>query len=168
LGQTLREAWQSQENFMPVNRRYVILSLSAATLFGKHTASVLASSGLPEVVAYRQPGCGCCKVWSERMKAAGFAIKMSDDDGLAERRSQLGVPSDLAGCHIALIGPHVFEGHVPPEDIKRFLAEAPEALGLAVPGMPMGSPGMDTGGASEPYDVVLFDSAGNRRVYARH
>ena len=102
------------------------------------------------------------------MKGAGFNITMDDDPNLADRKSKLGVPEDLAGCHTALIGSYVIEGHVPPEDIMRFLAGKPSSMGLAVPGMPAESPGMEMGGTSQPFDVIEFGRDGLRKVYVRH
>ena len=127
-----------------------------------------ASTSLPSVVAYRNPGCGCCERWAENMEAAGFAVTMSDDPNLADRRSKLGVPSDLAGCHLALVGDYVIEGHVPPEDVLSFLASKPNARGLAVPGMPVGSSGMEMGDTKEAYDVLIYTADGKSQVYARH
>lgn len=103
------------------------------------------------------------------MKEAGFAgVTMADDPDLDARRSALGTPAGLAGCHIALIGDYVFEGHVPPADIISFLAAGLDAKGLAVPGMPVGSPGMEMGDAKEPFDVLVFMADGTSHVYARH
>lgn len=102
------------------------------------------------------------------MKAAGFEITMQDDSDLAARKTKLGVPEQLAGCHTALSGPYVFEGHVPPEDIIRFLNETPASLGLAVPGMPVGSPGMEMGDSKEAYDVLMFTRDGAITTYAKH
>lgn len=153
---------------MILSRRFFVAALCSSASLPKPFRLANASSPEVEVNAYRQPGCGCCEVWVERMNNSGFRVSMVDDEDLAGRRERLGVPTDLAGCHIAMIGSYVFEGHVPPEDIRRFLGGAPQALGLAVPGMPMGSPGMDQGGSSESYDVIEFSSTGSRRVYASH
>ena len=120
------------------------------------------------VEVYRNPGCGCCEVWAKRMMEAGFAVTISDDAALDQRRAKLGIPADMAGCHLSLIGDRVFEGHVPPAGIIAFLAAKTDALGLAVPGMPMGSPGMETGGAAEAYDVMMIGRDGSRSVFARH
>lgn len=120
------------------------------------------------VTAYRNPGCGCCEQWSLLMKAAGFDITMADDEALAARKAKLGVPEHLAGCHTALIGSYVFEGHVPPRDIIRFLREMPDALGLAVAGMPVGSPGMEQGEDQEAYDVIQFKTDGTTSIYATY
>jgi hypothetical protein len=123
---------------------------------------------LPPVSAYRNPGCECCGKWAEQMKQAGFTITMEDDPNLEARRTQLGVPSDLAGCHTALMGEYVLEGHVPPTDILRFIEAESKARGLAVRGMPSGSPGMDTNGAAEKFDTMIFYKDGTSSVYAGH
>ena len=119
-------------------------------------------------VIYRNPGCGCCEKWAENLTKAGFEITMTDDPALDARRARLGVPADIAGCHTAQVGDYIIEGHVPPEDILRLLAEKPEARGLAVPGMPMGSSGMETDGPAEAYDVLVFMADGTSKLYARH
>ena len=102
------------------------------------------------------------------MKDAGFAISMEDDPNLAKRKASLGVPADLAGCHTAIIGQYIIEGHVPPADVIKFLSENSKALGLAVPGMPAESPGMEMGGTPEKYDVLMFKKEGSWTVYAKH
>ena len=139
-----------------------------ATPFAFAFASPGAKAGLPSVMAYRNPGCGCCEKWSGLMKDAGFAITMEDDPNLAERKTSLGVPTDLAGCHTAIIGQYIIEGHVPPADVIKFLNEKPDALGLAVHGMPAESPGMEMGGTAERYDVLLFIEDGKSSIYASH
>jgi hypothetical protein len=148
-----------------MNRRFALLSLFAiATSFAG--ARVGRAAALPPVMAYRNPGCGCCEKWAERMKQAGFSVTIADDPALDVRRSGLGVPAELASCHTALIGDYVIEGHVPPEDILSLLDKRPLARGLAVPGMPMGSPGMETGGAADSYDTLLMAADGTWSVYA--
>ena len=112
--------------------------------------------------------CGCCKVWVERMKAAGFTVEVKDVENVAPTARRLGVPEKLRSCHTAEIGGYAIEGHVPAADIKRLLAERPKAAGIAVPGMVMGSPGMEHGDHKEPYQVILFDRAGKTRVFASH
>ena len=151
-----------------LSRRSIIWMSGAAALSIALPRSAMATVALPPVIAYRNPGCGCCEQWSERMKQAGFAITMSDDPALDDRRSALGVPTELAGCHVALVGDYIIEGHVPPEDILSFLAAKPNARGLAVPGMPMGSPGMEMDGTADPYDVLIFTADGKSKVYASH
>jgi len=150
-----------------LSRRAFILAtgLVPFTLFSSGRAR--ATTG-PAIVAYRSPGCSCCEVWVDRMRQAGFDISMQDDTNLSWRRKQAGVPDQIAGCHTALMENYIIEGHVPPEDVSRFLSERPQARGLAVAGMPMGSPGMDSGSEKEPYDVLIFMSDGSWKVYASH
>lgn len=128
----------------------------------------LATTPLPPVTAYRNPGCGCCENWAKNMKEAGFDVTMSDDPDLDGRRRALGTPAGLAGCHLALVGDYVIEGHVPPEDVRSLLATKPNVRGLAVPGMPMGSSGMEMGDMKEPYDVMIFTADGQAKVYSKH
>jgi hypothetical protein len=112
--------------------------------------------------------CGCCKVWVERMKVAGFTVVVKDVDNVAPTARKLGVPDKLRSFHTSQIGGYAIEGHVPAADIKRLLAQRPKAAGIAVPGMVMGSPGMEHGDHKEPYQVILFDRAGKTRVFATH
>lgn len=126
------------------------------------------AASLPAIVAYRNPGCGCCESWAELLKAAGFAVSMEDDPNLEARRKSAGVPADIAGCHTAFMGDYIIEGHVPVEDIKRLITEKPMALGLAVPGMPIGSPGMETDGTVDAFEVLAFKSDGTWTVFAKH
>jgi hypothetical protein len=112
--------------------------------------------------------CGCCKVWVERMKAAGFTVVVKDVESVTPTARKLGVPDDLRSCHTAEIGGYAIEGHVPAADIKRLLAQRPKAAGIAVPGMVPGTPGMEHGGHSEPYEVILFDRSGKTKVFAVH
>jgi hypothetical protein len=142
------------------------VALSLALSPAKRAAR--AAVTFPSVTAYRNPGCGCCEKWSEQMKASGFTITMQDDENLASRKTKLGVPEQIAGCHTALIGDYVIEGHVPPDDIILFLAENSGALGLAVAGMPTGSPGMESGESKDPYDVFVMAKDGSWKVYAKH
>ena len=148
-----------------MNRRSALLSVIAiaAPLGGIRAAH---AAPLPPVMAYRNPGCGCCEGWVRHMTAAGFVVTMEDDPGLEARRSGLGVPAQLASCHTAQIGDYVIEGHVPPEDIVSLLEKHPVARGLAVPGMPAGSPGMETGGPADRYDTMVFLADGTWSVYA--
>jgi hypothetical protein len=112
--------------------------------------------------------CGCCKVWVERMKAAGFTVVVKDVENVTPTARKLGVPDDLRSCHTAEIGGYAIEGHVPAADIKRLLAQRPKAAGIAVPGMIPGTPGMEHGGQSTPYEVILFDRSGKTKVFAVH
>ncbi len=122
----------------------------------------------PSIKAYRNPGCGCCEKWAGLLKEAGFDITMEDDPDLASRKKAAGVPDDLSGCHTAIMGDYIIEGHVPVEDIKRLIAEKPVARGLAVPGMPAESPGMEAGGQPDEYTVFLFKADGTKIAFAQH
>ena len=118
------------------------------------------------VVVYKSPTCGCCSLWVDHMEAAGFTVKAENVLDMAAVKHREGVPMDLSSCHTAIIGDYVFEGHIPARVIQDFLGEAPELAGLAVPGMPIGSPGME-GPNPMPYDVIAFDRDGNRGVFER-
>lgn len=149
-----------------INRRDMLRCLGSSALV--LAAVPTTAANYPPIAAYRNPGCGCCEKWAERLRQAGFTVTMEDDPALGERRAKLGVPADLAGCHSATMGDYVIEGHVPPEDIVSFLASKTNARGLAVPGMPVGSPGMESGEPAEAYDVFVFTAEGKSQVYARH
>jgi hypothetical protein len=126
------------------------------------------AAALPKMVVTRDPNCGCCGAWIAHVKAAGFPVEVVETVDLAPLKAKLGVPQVLTSCHTAEVGGYVVEGHVPADAIKRLLVERPEATGLAVPGMPAGSPGMEApGGKAETYHVVLF-GAGAQRVFARY
>jgi hypothetical protein len=115
----------------------------------------------PTVTVHKDPSCGCCSGWVKHLQNAGFVAKVLDTKDIDAVKKRLGVPDDLAACHTAQVAGYIIEGHVPAAALKRFLAEKPNARGLAVPGMPMGSPGME-GGRPEKYDVVLFGPDGQR------
>ena len=119
------------------------------------------------LVVYKTPTCGCCKGWVERMKEAGFAVEVHDLPDLTEIKKDAGVPEELQACHTARIGGYVVEGHVPAADIRRLLAERPAVTGIATPGMPMGSPGME-GAFKDRYDVMTFGGSGKQTVFASH
>ena len=143
----------------------------AAAALATQAARAFALPPIPliRLTVYKSPTCGCCRQWVTHAQAvlSGYDIKTHDLDDLSEIKARLGIPESLQSCHTAITGPYVFEGHVPADLIKRFLGERPKALGLAVPGMPVGSPGMEMGSRKEPYDVLLFDKAGKTRVYAK-
>lgn len=120
-----------------------------------------------EVTVYKSPTCGCCKDWVKHLEANGFTVKSQDLNDVTPLKIKHGVRPELASCHTALVDGYVIEGHVPAADLKRLLKERPAVKGLAVPGMPMGSPGME-GAYKEPYQVLTFDDAGRTTVYARH
>ena len=118
----------------------------------------------------KSPTCGCCQAWIEHLRAAGFTVDAADisQDMLYRLKAKLGITPELASCHTAQISGYFIEGHVPADDIRRLLAERPKALGLAVPGMPIGSPGMEMGDQRDPYDTLLVTGPGASQVFARH
>jgi len=120
-----------------------------------------------EVTVYKRANCGCCNVWIEHLEANGFSVTAKNVQNLDQIKAENGVNRKLGACHTARIGDYVIEGHVPAEDIKRLLSEQLDVAGLAVPGMPMGSPGME-GPRKEPYAVYAFDRDGSTEVFARH
>jgi len=120
----------------------------------------------PVVTVYKSASCGCCTKWVEHMRAAGFTVVTHDTDDLATAMANFGVPSTLGSCHTGEVGGYVIEGHVPADVIKQTLAAHPAILGLAVPGMPIGSPGME-GSPTMRYNVIAFDRQGKTSVYAR-
>ncbi len=146
-------------------RRSLALALAAApalVLGGRAWAD-----GLPRLVVTKDPSCGCCRGWAEHVRAAGFPVEIVESESLNRLKTRLGVPQDLASCHTAEVGGYVIEGHVPAAAIRRLLDERPAATGLAVPGMPVGSPGMEVEGSPpETYAVILFGPSG-RRQFAR-
>ena len=129
-------------------------------------ASTVAPADAPTLTVYKSPTCGCCAMWVEHMEAAGFDVVTEDRTDMAAVKDSLGLPQDLASCHTGVIDGYVVEGHVPAEQVARLLEERPEALGLAVPGMPVGSPGMEMGDRRDPYDVVVVGESGEAAVYA--
>jgi hypothetical protein len=138
-----------------------------ALTFGSR--QVLASvSPRPRMTVYKSPSCGCCGAWVKHVKASGFDVEEINVEDVTPQKRKYGITDDLASCHTAIVGAYAFEGHVPADLIKRFLNKPPKnARGLAAPGMPIGSPGMEVGGRKDAYDVVLFNRDGSRSVYAR-
>ena len=148
------------------NRRNLLLALGALPF-----ASLAQQADKVLVEVWKDPNCGCCKDWVKHLEANGFAVKVNDSGNNA-MRARLGIPVKLGSCHTALVGGYAVEGHVPAADIRRLLKDKPKAVGLSVPGMPVGSPGMDGavyGGRRDPYDVVLvLDRGGSTRVFASY
>jgi hypothetical protein len=123
---------------------------------------------LPEVVMHKDPNCGCCGQWAEYLQANGFRVKTVMEDDMQSVKRRFAVPQRLTSCHTAKVGDYVIEGHVPASAIKRLLREKPAVAGLSVPGMPLGSPGMEVPGKKDAYDVVAFDKAGKTAVFESH
>ena len=132
------------------------------------SAALAVDTSLPSIVAFKSPTCGCCELWVEHMRAAGFQVEVKDTQDMGAIKAEAGVPVGQGSCHTAKVGNYYLEGHVPAADVKRLLAEAPDARGLIVPGMVPGSPGMEQGGVTKPYDVLLLAKDGSTTVYSHH
>ena len=126
------------------------------------------SAWASEITVYKSPTCGCCSKWVDHLKANGFDVIAKDVPEVIPYKIRGGVTPELASCHTAFVDGYVIEGHVPAQDIKRLLLERPKAKGLAVPGMPVGSPGMEQGSRKDPYDVKLINNEGEATVFSRH
>ncbi|MBL8328553.1 MAG: DUF411 domain-containing protein [Rubrivivax sp.] len=150
-------------NTLPCLRRRKLLSAPLLLLPLSSTLAGPAAS----VQVWKDSGCGCCGDWIRHLQQAGFTVKVHDT-GNAAARARLGIAPRYGSCHTAVVEGYAIEGHVPAREIQRLLKERPRALGLAVPGMPVGSPGMDGpvyGGRRDPYDVLLLASDGSARVF---
>ncbi|WP_211276917.1 DUF411 domain-containing protein [Tamilnaduibacter salinus] len=141
-------------------------TLKALSLgIGLMTALPAAASG---ITVHKSPTCGCCTEWVEHLRENGFDVTVNDTRNLNAVKIEAGLTRALASCHTAFVGDYVIEGHVPAADIRRLLDEAPEAHGLAVPGMPIGSPGMEVGDRQDAYAVLLFNESGQSRVFTQY
>jgi hypothetical protein len=156
----------------PMRMKPFVTGLSVVVFAG---AAMLSAQPKPvssrvAAVVYKTPSCGCCSLWVEHLRANGFAVEAKDVSSAEVRAvsKAAGLPEDGTSCHTAKIGNYVVEGHVPVSDIQRMLKEKPAIAGIAAPGMPMGSPGMEQGGAKEAYDVVAFTKDGKMSVFAKH
>jgi hypothetical protein len=157
------------------SRRSFLLALSASAIGTVLATTARAQRGLYDlalppdipkaITVYKDPDCGCCANWVKHIRAAGFVVTVRDTRDMATVKASMGVPSALESCHTARIGTYTIEGHVPADVIVKLLQAKPAAVGLAVPGMPSGSPGME-GGRVDKYDVMLFDKAGKATVFA--
>lgn len=139
---------------------------SKIILAGFMSLPMLASAAAPVVEVYKSASCGCCTEWVKHLQRNSIASRVKNVEDTSDYRAKFGMPQALGSCHTATVNGYVIEGHVPATEIKRLLAEKPKALGLAVPSMPMGSPGME-GPRSDPYDVLLVQANGRHSTY-RH
>lgn len=166
---------------MPYNRSALIALLlafmSVTTACARATdagsaddaASAATANGLPPVVVHKSPACGCCMHWVEHLRESGFEVEVRDVDNLEPVKTRVGIPPGKGSCHTAEVAGYFIEGHVPAGDIRRLLAERPDARGLTLPGMPLGSPGMEVpDGTVQPYAVELVAQDGTTGMFARH
>ena len=145
-----------------MNRKHFLQYILVAPL-----AAVRLNAAGAQVQVYKTPTCGCCGKWVQHLRDNGFQVSVQDVADTTEYRRKYGVPDALLSCHTAVVDGYAIEGHVPASDIQRLLRERPKGKGLAVPGMPVGSPGMESA-RSEPYSVMIFDSEGRSSVYQRY
>jgi hypothetical protein len=124
----------------------------------------------PSMIVYKSPTCGCCSAWADHVRAAGFQVEVQSlsNDKLQAISREGGVTNDLASCHTAKVGDYTVEGHVPAADIQRLLKEKPAVAGIAVAGMPIGSPGMEQGSRKDPFNTIAFTKDGRKTVFAKH
>ncbi len=140
-----------------------------ATPAANTPAAVAPATDLPTVTVYHSPACNCCGNWISYMQAEGFPVEVEEVTDPALVKREYAIPAALYSCHTAVVDGYILEGHVPAADIRRLLDERPAVRGIAVPGMPIGAPGMETEGvAPQPYDVLTFDAAGNTTVWAEY
>jgi hypothetical protein len=151
---------------MPALSRRAFLAFVTALA----AARPLAAQTLPKVHVVKDPGCGCCKDWIAHVRDAGFPVSFEEmaPGPLADLKASLGLKADQVACHTARVEGYVIEGHVPAKDMKRLLETRPDAIGLAVPGMPWGSPGMGPENERDPYDVLLIARDGSASVFAHY
>jgi hypothetical protein len=143
-----------------LNRRTLLMSASALVFIGQAQAAPIS------VTLYKNPECGCCDGYADYLRHHGFAVTVKPTPDLIEISRKAGIPPDLQGCHTALIGDYVVEGHVPVEAIKKLLAERPAITGITLPGMPLGSPGMD-GTKTEPFSILSVSKGGEQRIFMK-
>jgi hypothetical protein len=141
-------------------------NFAKAMLIGALAMPVFAVAAGPLVEVYKSEYCGCCHEWVKHLEDNGFTVKATDVENPSDYREKFGIPKELGSCHSAKVGGYALEGHVPASEIKRLLSEKPKARGLAVPAMPMGSPGME-GPRKDAYDVLLIQNDGRHSTY-RH
>ncbi len=156
-----------------ISRRTLLASLgrtiAAGTVLNVLLSPRVSAANATTLTVYKDPSCGCCTKWVDHLRGAGLRPMVYDRPDMDALKDSLGVPADLRSCHTAVAGKYVIEGHVPAADVKRLLKTAPRGIvGIAVPGMPVGSPGMEMGRRADRYDVVSFATNGARKVFAHH
>jgi hypothetical protein len=150
-----------------LSRREFVVSAAGLLVMSVRGPGLSARPATP-ITIYMSRTCGCCAKWVDHVSANGFRTTVHDDEEMERIKDEMGVPAGVRSCHTAIVGAYLIEGHVPAADIRRLLAERPKILGLAVPGMPSGTPGMAEPGAEGDYEVLAFQSDGSTRLFARH
>ena len=149
------------------SRRRLVLGLLSGAVIAPLGSIVFAQPARPTIEVWKDASCGCCKEWMAHLRAAGFTVVSHDRGNVAARR-KAGIGDHYGSCHTALVDGYAIEGHVPAREILRLLKERPKAIGLAVPGMPQGSPGMEQGRPPDPYTVLLLHRDGGSSTYAKY
>ena len=151
-----------------VTRRSLATLALAAILAWAGSVWMAAQTAKPQMTVYKSATCGCCSKWVEHMQGNGFEVKAINVDDIDKVKRERGVPADAASCHTAIVNGYVVEGHVPADAVQKMLKEKPSIAGIAVPGMPMGSPGMEVpGGQKEAFNIVSFDKSGKTAIYEK-
>jgi hypothetical protein len=132
------------------------------------TTAFASDAIVKDILVYKNPECGCCNKWVRYLEDQGYNVTVEQTRNVLEVKQRLGVPEKLAACHTAVIDGYVVEGHITHRDIKRLLLLRPEVTGISVPGMPIGTPGMERGNSKQPYDVISFDEQGNTELFVAH
>lgn len=155
-------------SFLRTRRSLLLLALTIGLAWAGNVWTAAQSSAKPQMTVYKSSTCGCCEKWVEHMRANGFEVKAIDVDDIDKVKKERGVPDAAASCHTATVNGYLVEGHVPADAVKKMLQEKPAIAGIAAPGMPMGSPGMEMpNGQKEPYTIVSFDKTGKTAVYQK-
>ena len=149
-------------------KRFFSILFAAGLTVWTGCLSVKLSAAEPAMTVYKTKTCGCCGKWVEHMRTNGFTVNVKEVESMDETHRQFGVPDKLVSCHTGIIAGYAVEGHVPAAEVRRMLKEKPKAKGLAVPGMPMGSPGMEQGPRKDTYFVLLFDEKGETKEYQKY
>lgn len=152
-----------------IGRRSILtLALVAGLAWAGNVWLAAQTSAKPQMTVYKSATCGCCSKWVEHMQANGFEVKAINVDDIDKVKRERGVPEAAASCHTAVVNGYIVEGHVPADAVMKMLKDKPAIVGIATPGMPMGSPGMEMpNGQKEPYTIVSFDKAGKTAVYQK-
>lgn len=151
-----------------LNRREAFRALAAsAAAFAAGSPDVLRAAVRPTVIVDKDPGCGCCDGWADHMRGAGFTVQVRENPDRIAHKKRLGIPDEFRTCHTGVVDGYVVDGHVPADLVQKMLSEKPAIRGIAVPGMPVGSPGMEVGDRKDPYDVIAFTADGRKTVYAK-
>ncbi len=146
-----------------IRNMILILLCSSFNVYAESARSVF---NMNEAVVYRSPTCGCCKKWVDHMAQNGFRVEDNVTEDMNLIKEKYGVPKNLASCHTAIVNGYVVEGHVPAQDVLKMLSTKPKISGISVPGMPVGTPGMEMGDRKDPYKVISYDAEGKYKIFS--